>query len=243
MTVVAALGDSLICGEGVGVRIDPTMTWAGLVAGALPNGRLVRLASAGARARDVRLHQLPELPDQIDLVTLLVGLNDVARAGFDPAAVRADLLAVVAELRTRDVDVLLARLHDPAALLPLPSRVAGAARVRVAAVNAAVDTAASWPGVRVFDLALVPALSQPGGWSVDRVHPSAAGHQGIAAAALRGLLDGGCHHPTVLAEPVMPRGPTPLARGWWMLRHGLPYAANHLRDLGGPVAASVLHRA
>jgi len=207
MTVVAALGDSLTCGEGVGVRVVPTITWVGLLAGALPNGRLVRLARAGARARDVRLRQLPELPDQVDVVTLLVGLNGVARAGFDAAAVRADLLAVVAALRTLDAEVLLARLHDPVALLPLPPRVAGAARVRVAAVNAAVDVAASWPGVRVLDLALVSALSQPGGWSVDRVHPSAAGHHGIAAAAIRSLLAGGRHHPTVMAEPVLPRGP------------------------------------
>jgi lysophospholipase L1-like esterase len=242
MTVVAALGDSLTCGEGVGVRVDPTITWAGLLAGALPNSRLVRLASAGSRARDVRLRQLPELPDQVDVATLLVGLNDVARAGFDAAAVRADLLAVVAALRTLDVEVLLARLHDPVARLPMPPRVAGAARVRVAAVNAAVDVAASWPGVRVLDLALVPALSQPGGWSVDRVHPSAAGHQGIAAAAIRSLLAGGRHHPAVLAEPVIPPGPARLAQGWWTVRHGLPYAASHLRELGGPVAACVLHR-
>ncbi len=112
----------------------------------------------------------------------------------------------------------------------------------MAAVNAAIDVAASWPGVRVLDLALVPALSQPGGWSADRVHPSAAGHHGIAAAAIRSLLAGGRHHPTLMAEPVLPRGPARVAQGWWTVRHGLPYAASHLRELGGPVAACVLHR-
>ena len=242
MTVVVALGDSLTYGEGVGVRVDPDDTWVALLTRALPAGRLVRLAVPGARVADVRTGQLPLVPGGADVATLLVGLNDVARAGFDAAAVGAELLDTVATLRSRADDVLLGRLHDAAALLPLPARVARAARRRIEQVNAAVDEAASWSGVRVLDLRLVPALGLPGGWSVDRIHPSPAGHTGMAAAAIEALRSAGRRPATPVGEVVLPRGSSRCARGWWAVRHGLPYATGHLRELGAPVASAVLGR-
>ena len=242
VTLVVVLGDSFTCGEGVGVRVDPEHTWVALLARALPAGRLVRLAVPGARVADVRSGQLPRVPGGADVATLLVGLNDVARSGFDPAAVGADLLHTVAALRSRADDVLLGRLHDAGALLPLPARVAQAARRRIEQVNAAVDEAAGWPGVRVLDLRSVPALGQPGGWSVDRIHPSPAGHRGMAAAALEALRGAGRRPATPIGEVVVPRGSSRHARGWWAVRHGLPYAAGHLREIGAPIASAVLRR-
>ena len=242
MTVVVALGDSFTCGEGVGVRVDPEDTWVALLARALPAGRLVRLAVPGARVADVRCGQLPLVPGRADVATLLVGLNDVARSGFDAAAVGADLLDTVAALRSRADDVLLGRLHDAGALRRLPARVAQAARRRIGQVNAAVDEAARWPGVRVLDLGLVPALGRPGGWAVDRIHPSPAGHHGMAVAALEALRSAGRRPATPIGEAVVPRGSSRSARGWWAVRHGLPYAAGHLREIGGPLTSAVLRR-
>lgn len=241
MTVVAALGDSFTCGEGVGISLDPAATWVSLVAGALPDGRVVRLAEPGARVVDVRDRQLPALPERVDVATLVVGLNDVARAGFDPAAVTARLLEVVAGLRARADDVLVGRLHDAVALLPVPARVAAASRRRIETVNSAVDRVGEWPGVRVLDLGAVPALGQHGGWSVDRIHPSAAGHRAMAAAAVE-LLRGAGRPAAPLEDVTVPRGATRRARARWAVRHGLPYAAGHLRELGAPLASAVLRR-
>lgn len=242
MTVVVALGDSFTCGEGVGVRVDPEHTWVAVLTRALPAGRLVRLAVPGARVGHVRVGQLPLVPHGADVATLLIGLNDVARAGFDAAAVRSDLIDTVAALRSRADDVLLARLHDPAALLPLPARVAQATRTRIEQVNAAVDEAAGCSGVRVLDLRSVPALGRPGGWAVDRIHPSSAGHHGMAAAALEALRGAGRHPATPIDEVVVPPGSSRHARGRWALRHGLPYAIGHLREIGAPIASAVFAR-
>ncbi|MGY1856945.1 SGNH/GDSL hydrolase family protein [Modestobacter sp. SYSU DS0290] len=241
MTLLAALGDSLSCGEGVGLRIEPECTWVGLVCAALPGARLVPLATAGARVADVRDRQLPRVPGELDLATVLVGLNDVARAGFDPAAVRAGLLDVVTALRARRAEVLLGRLHDPAAVLRVPGPVARAVRERTAVVNAAVDTAAGLPGVHVVDLGAVPALAGTAGWAADRVHPSRAGHRGLAAAAAEVLRTAGWT-PDRVAAPEPGGGPTAGERVRWALRHGLPYAVGHARELGGPVASAVLRR-
>lgn len=241
MTSVVALGDSFTCGEGVGVRVDPEATWTALLAAALPDGRLLRLAEPGAGVADVRLRQLPGLPERADVATLLVGLNDVARAGFDPSTVARSLLDLVAVLRTRADEVLVGRLHDAVALLPLPGRIAAICRSRIGAVNAAVDRVGEWPGVRVLDLAAVPALAQPGAWAVDRIHPSAAGHRAMAAAAVHALrgADGGIG---AMDDVVIPRGPSCRHRAGWAVRHGLPYAAGHVRELGGPLVSAALRR-
>lgn len=242
MTVVVALGDSLSCGEGVGLRIEPARTWVGLLAAALPGARLVRLAVAGARVGDVRAQQLPLLPEAADLATVLAGLNDVGRAGFDPAAVAADLRAVVAAARERGADVLLGRLHDPVAVRPVPGRLAAAVRARVAVVNRTVDDLARQRGVHVLDLGAVPALARPGGWAADRIHPAEAGHRGMAAAAAGVLRATGRYAPVPLPAGPVPRGPGVPARAWWTARHGLPYALSHARDLGQPVASALLRR-
>lgn len=241
MTVVAALGDSFTCGEGVGVRIDPAATWAALLASALPDGRLLGLAVPGARVADVRTGQVPLLPDRVGVATLLVGLNDVGRSGFDPVTVGTGLLEIVAALLGRADAVLLGRLHDAVGLLPLPARVAGAGRRRIGLINAAVDEAAGWPGVRVLDLDRVPALTQAGGWSVDRIHPGPAGHRGMAAAAAQVL--GAAGFPVAPFDEVeVPRAPSRRARGWWALRHGLPYATGHLREISDPLVSAVRGR-
>jgi lysophospholipase L1-like esterase len=242
---VFALGDSLTCGVGVGVKVPAEQIWTARLAAAVPGGQLIRLAQPGARARDVRTVQLPRLPAPrgAEVCTLLVGLNDIARSGFDAAAVRAELVETVRLLRDRGGEVVVGRLHDPAALLPLPSRVAAAARRRIAAVNAAVDETREQRNVHVLDLANVPALRQQGGWATDRVHPSAVGHASMAATAIRVLSEHGAGGRfRWLPEPVVPAGPGIAARTGWSLRHGLPYAATHLRELGSPVVSAVLRR-
>lgn len=242
MTVVVALGDSFTCGEGVGVRVPPADTWVALLADALPGGRLRSLAVPGARVSDVRAHQLPLLDGPAHVATLLIGLNDVARAGFAAGSVHDDLLACVMALREQADEVLVGRLHDPTAVLRLPVRVAEATRLRVALLNRAVDLMAEEPGVRILDLARVPQLAVPGGWAVDRIHPSPAGHRGIAVAAADCLAAWGRTGVRPIPGGAVPRGPSRSARGWWAVRHGLPYAAGHASELTRPVASALLGR-
>lgn len=221
---VVALGDSLSCGQGVGVHVPPASTWPALLAAGLSGGELVSLARSGARAHDLLREQLaPAMQARPHLATLLVGLNDVLRSST--CDVEDDLGQVVAGLRSVDATVLVVRLHDPGAQLRLPGPLGRAVQRRVAVVNAALDRVAAASGVRLLDLADVAALRLRTSWAVDRLHPGPAGHAAIAAAAaaVLGLESGG--------SAVTAAAPGPLAELTWVVRHGLPYAAWHGRRM------------
>lgn len=97
---VVALGDSTSCGEGVGLAVDPALTWPARLTRALPGAGLLALAAPGARVGDVRERQLGPAPAaRPHLATLLIGLNDVGRGSFCAARVRADLLELVRAVR------------------------------------------------------------------------------------------------------------------------------------------------
>lgn len=227
MTGLVALGDSFTCGEGVGVRIPQDQTWTALLAKSLGDPSRLSLAAPGARVRDVFRNQLPHVPET-SVATLLVGLNDVARAGFDAARVQFDLLRIVGQLCSAADVVLVARLHDPVRLLWLPSPLRRQARERVAVVNAAVDEAAFFPRVHVLDLDAVRELRVRTGWAVDRIHPSLLGHAALADAAAEVLRRAGRSVLNQIDRPAAYR-PTRVERLWWLSRHGVPYAARNLR--------------
>lgn len=233
---LVSLGDSFSCGEGVGLQLDLSQTWVGLIA-ASRSFDWTPLAVAGARTRDLRAVQLPAaLAARADVATVLVGLNDVVRAGFDPSALANDLRAVVGALRAQGCLVLLARLHDPGAVLPLPRSLRRGLAVRVAAVHAAVDALATDPGVHVVDLGAVPALRQRCAWAADRIHPAATGHRAMAVAAAEVLSAAGIAV-TVPAVVTVEGGPSALAQLRWFVAHGLPWLASHLRSVALPVLA------
>ena len=239
---VVSLGDSTSCGEGVGLSVDPALTWPARLAAALPGGELMPLATAGARVRDVRARQLAVAVDaQPHLATLLIGLNDVSRGGFDDVSVRTDLLAVVHALRLSGATVLLGRLHDPCRHLPLPAALSAAARRRVAVVNAAVDEAADGSAqdgaggdVHVLDLAAMPALRLRRAWAVDRVHPHGEAHGLIAVQAAQVLAAAGLPVDRVHAAGLPRHAPGLAQELWWTARHGLPWLTAHARDVALP---------
>jgi lysophospholipase L1-like esterase len=230
MTGLLALGDSFTCGEGVGVRVAPELTWTGLLASALPDPSRELLATPGARARDVVADQLPRVREAA-VATLLVGLNDVARAGFDAGRVRESILRSVERLCECADTVLLGRLHDPLRLLWVPAPLRGPLRARLAQVNAAIDEGAALPRVHVVDLDAVTALRSRQGWAVDRVHPSHWGHVALAEEAAGVLRRAGhqVYHQNVCPPPSKP---SPVERAWWLSRHGIPYAAGNVRGWG-----------
>jgi lysophospholipase L1-like esterase len=224
-----ALGDSFTCGEGVGVRVPAGQTWTALLARSL-GGTHTSYAAPGCRVRDVRRDQLPRVGDA-DVATVLIGLNDVVRGGFDPEGVRADLTALVDALRARVPVVLVCRLHDPTRMLWFPRSLRRIGLARLAVLQAAVD---GLRGVEVLDLEDVAAWRHPGAWDVDRVHPSVAGHAALGRSAGLLLQSRGLAVQLPPA-PVLPRGASVPGRAVWSARHGLPYVAGHVRELGAPV--------
>lgn len=245
ITQVVSLGDSFSCGEGVGVRVPLRTTWVGVLAAGLAGGRLRPLAAPGSVVADVRVRQLPlALAAAPRLATVLAGLNDVIRAGFDAASVRSDLRAVVGGLRAGGATVLVARLHDPTHQLPLPGALRRAVRERVAAVNGAIDDVAAGDlGVHVLDLLALPALRERASWAVDRLHPSPLGHLRMATAALE-LLDRAGFAATPPPRPA-PQGQSVRIRdeARWLVRHGLPWFAAHGRQVGVPAARMAVRQA
>lgn len=221
---VVALGDSLSCGQGVGVGVPPEATWPALLTAGLAGAELVSLARPGARAHDLVREQLgPAMQARPRLATLLVGLNDVLRSSS--CDVEDDLGQVVAGLRSVGATVLVVRLHDPGGQLRLPGPLRRAVRRRVAVVNEALDRVASAPGVHLLDLADVSGLGPRAAWAVDRLHPGPAGHEAIAAAA-----------GAVLGWETGPPAGSDAAAGLlselaWVVRHGLPYAVLHGRHM------------
>lgn len=229
---VLSLGDSFSCGEGVGVRLDVRRTWAGVLAQGM-GARHEVLAVAGATTAQVRAGQLPAASGHApSWVTLLVGLNDVFRTGFDAERAADDLATMVGVLVARHHGIVLARLHDPTEILPVPQRIRSSLRARVAAINEAID-AAGRPGVLVVDLAGIDELRARDAWAVDRLHPSAWGHVAIASAAARALVGAGAPWPTSSVQAIAERRcPSKVAECRWLAQHGVPWVARRARMLG-----------
>ena len=121
MSTLVAVGDSFSCGVGVGVTVAPQRTWVGLLGAAL--GMDVDLRAAPGRSTAEVLHeQVCDVTARPGAVaSVLVGLNDVLRSGFEPATTGRDLDAVVGRLCAAHDAVLVLRLHDAVARSPLPA--------------------------------------------------------------------------------------------------------------------------
>src|SRR5262249_56282809 len=121
MTTFTALGDSITLGLG-----DPTpgggwRGWAVFLAEGLPGGQLHNLATTGAQAADVERSQLPRaLELRPDVASVVVGINDTLRRGFDPVRVDAALAHVIGSLSAAGAVVLTMRLPHPGRVLGLP---------------------------------------------------------------------------------------------------------------------------
>lgn len=227
---LVALGDSLSCGEGVGIRLPLEQTWPALLADRL--GLVTTtLATPGRRLTDVLQDQLPMARALLpDVATVLVGLNDVLRSDIGHDEATAALRMVVVELQDAGAEVLLVRLHDPTRLLPVPRLLRTALLRRVSRINSAVDGVVRDTGCHALDLTAVPGLEDRAAWAVDRMHPSVRGHSTIADAAAGVLAAAGLAvrgAPRPAADCVAPRR---LAEVGWVARHALPYAALHGRQ-------------
>ncbi|WP_350347033.1 glycosyltransferase [Agromyces sp. G08B096] len=204
-----------------------------LVALADPTGpsRLgyANLAVRSRRVEHVVADQLPRARALgADLVTVLVGGNDLVRAGADPAALARRLGTAVAETRSTGADVLVVSAFMPPA--PRLARLRG----RFDRFNAELAERAAEAGARWLEAAGDPELVARRHWAEDRVHLNPAGHRALAYAAARvlgvpdatalGALDVALHAPDEASD-----APTSVPTPVWLARHAAPWAFRRLR--------------
>lgn len=236
-----ALGDSITEGLGDTSRMPAgeTLGWANRLAmliaghdGSAPSGRSegarsIEFANLAVRSRCVR--HLEAQADRAallhpELVSILVGANDLVRSRVDVPGLLWELEREVYALRSIGVDVLLGTPFLPR------RRLARVLARRFADYNAGVRIIAQRQGCMLLDVDTIPEIGDLEMWSEDRVHLNSAGHRLLAyraaevlgvphAAELRGL-EHALHDDT---EQDTLSGVT------WMRTHVLPWVWRRLR--------------
>jgi phosphatidylinositol alpha 1,6-mannosyltransferase len=228
-----AVGDSLTEGLCDVSRVPDGQYrgWADRLALLLAHGRAgsspFRYANLAVRSRRVRhvLHeQLPRaLSLRPELVSILIGANDLVGLRVDPVGLARELEAGVRRLRGAGIDVLLVTPF-------LPRRRAAAVLFarRFAVYASELRRIAAETGAVLLDLESLPAIGDIELWSDDRVHLRSRGHRflayraaealGVPDAELLGGLDAAFHSDD-----------DPVVTGSWLRRDALPWVWRRLR--------------
>jgi lysophospholipase L1-like esterase len=182
------------------------------------------LAVRGRRIRHVVDDQIPAALEMgADLVSIMVGGNDLMSLKVDPDALAAQLETGVAKLRAAGTDVLLATGFDPGMT---PFRFLRLFRGRAAVFSANLSSIAHRHGCVPLDLWGIGDLRDPAFWSLDRLHPSTRGHLVISRAAAMALGIPGSPDPDEV--PQAGAGlPTPV----WLREHVIPWIGRRLRGV------------
>ena len=235
MTTFVSLGDSITLGVGDPVAGDDAgwRGWAALLASGMREPALHNLATTGAQSRHVESTQLPEaLALRPDIASVVVGVNDTLRGGFDPRAAGASIARTVEALTAAGAVVLTMRLPDPGQMLGVPAGLARPLGRRMRLVNAELDAVAARYGTVHFDAAADPDTYDRRNWSVDRLHPNERGHRLIACRFWDALSDAG--HPLLAKRPdPEPASPPPTRReeALWMATRGTAWLLRRSVDL------------
>ncbi len=181
MTRIVTLGDSITLGLGDPRPDGSWRGWARLLADGLEKPELHNLAANGAQAKHVERDQLPTaLLLRPHVASVVVGINDTLRAGFDPVRSGQAVARTVAALTAQGATVITIRLPDPAQMFGLPSALARPLSRRMRAINGELDRIAAHYGTVHWDASTDPETYDRRNWSVDRLHPSERGHRLIA---------------------------------------------------------------
>lgn len=191
-----ALGDSLSEGVSDWGQGDPSIGFAGLLAERLragaPDLTFTNLGVGGAKAADVLRDQLPRaIALQPDLVTLVVGANDVPVTPGDEFA--RDYRALVQQLCV-GVNGLIAIATIPGFGHLLPSSYAGFRELvdaRISEFNRVIADAARECGALLVDLQHRAETQDRRNISRDGVHPNARGYRIMARAFIDELNTAG----------------------------------------------------
>ncbi|WUD54128.1 SGNH/GDSL hydrolase family protein [Streptomyces europaeiscabiei] len=186
-----AIGDSMTEGLGDPDPAGGHRGWADRLAEALagqePSLAYANLAVRGRTAAQIRAEQLrPALELRPDLVTVMAGMNDLVRSGFDAASVIADIDEMFARLTESGARVATVTFPDLGKVSPLARRVLP----RILDLNTRLRATAERHGVLVLDVFAHLVTTDPRLWADDRLHASPLGHARIASgmAHTLGLL-------------------------------------------------------
>ncbi|KAF2418301.1 GDSL-type esterase/lipase family protein [Microbacterium sp. B35-30] len=181
------------------------------------------LAVRSRRVRHLTAEQLPQaLALRPDLVSILMGANDLVGRRVDIARLAAELEASVRALRDAGIDVLLVTPFLPR------RRAAVLFERRFAAFASELRRIAAGTGAMLLDLDAIPAIGDLDLWASDRVHLRSRGHRflGYRAAEVLGVRDaealGGL-------DAALHADDDPVAYGTWLSRDVLPWAWRRLR--------------
>ncbi|GAQ59768.1 SGNH/GDSL hydrolase family protein [Streptomyces scabiei] len=205
-----AIGDSMTEGLGDPGPAGGHRGWADRLAETLaerqPDLTYANLAVRGRTAGQVRAGQLgAALELKPDLVTVVAGMNDLVRSGFDAASVAADIEEMFARLGASGARVATVNFPDLGKVSPLARRMLP----RVMDLNSRLRAAADRHGVLVLDVFAHPVTTDPRLWAGDRLHASPLGHARIASGMAHTL---GLPGHDDWAEPLPPRPPVPALR-------------------------------
>lgn len=200
-----------------------------LLALGAPRDEPVAYANLAVRSRkvhDVVDEQLPRAVELgADLVSVLIGGNDLVGRRVDPEALAGRLGDAVGRVRATGCEVLLVTPF-------LPERPeARLLTARFARFNAVLGEVAMTHGARLVDVAAAPALTGRDRWSEDRVHLNSAGHRGLAytAALALGIPDARELGALELALHDDAADPGELGDLAWLRRHVMPWVLRRLR--------------
>jgi lysophospholipase L1-like esterase len=232
-TRYVALGDSQTEGIGDGDDLRGHRGWADRLAQRLaaanPDLRYANLAVRGKLAGQVHAEQLqPALALAPDLATVVAGVNDLRRPGFDAAVVAGHLEAMFAALTGAGAQVATFTFPDIGRFSPLLRPL----KPRVIRLNTEIRAAAARHRVIVvdtFDLAVTADLRL---WCPDRLHANPAGHDRIAAAMADGLGIPGSDDSWTRPLPVARPRSLPQAACYelrWITSFGGPWIARRIR--------------
>ena len=146
------------------------------------------LAVRSRRIDDVLDHQLPKaLELKADLVSVLVGANDLVQLGARSTKLAHRLGQGIERLRESGADVLVVAPFAPR------RRYLGSLHQRIQRFNAVLRVYAERSGCMILDFSNDPACADPATWAEDRVHLSSAGHRLLSyrAAAVLGVPGAG----------------------------------------------------
>lgn len=182
-----ALGDSLSAGVSDWGHGDPALGFTALLAELLrqsaPELHFTNLGVGGARTADVLHRQVgPALALQPDLVTLIVGANDLP--GTPTEVFQRDYSDLIGRLRMGVSGlVLVANIPEMAQLLPEQyATYRFALRERVRQFNRMIADITAAHGVPLVDLYSNQAAHDPRNLSSDGFHPNQRGYREMARA-------------------------------------------------------------
>lgn len=219
-----ALGDSLtegLCDPGPDGALRGWADRLALLLAAQGGLHYANVAIRSKRVRDVSGSQVERaLELRPDLVSILIGANDLVKRRVDVVALAAELESTVRRLRGIGADVLLVTPFLPG------RRAAFIYTRRFAAFATALAGIAARTGAILIDTDLHPELADRPNWGEDLVHLSSRGHRflayragemlGVPDADALGVLDAALHEHE------------PIGAGVWWRRHALPWAWRRL---------------